>query len=65
MALVGKKAPEFALKAYDQLKKDYIDVKLEDYKGKFVVLFFYPADFTFVWPTELAAVNAANISFKS
>jgi len=58
MALVGKKAPEFALKAYDPLKKDYIDVKLEDYKGKFLVLCFYPADFTFVCPTEIAAINA-------
>ncbi len=58
MALVGKKAPEFALKAYDPIKKDYIDVKLEDYKGKFLVLCFYPADFTFVCPTEIAAINA-------
>jgi len=53
MALVGKKAPEFALKAYDPVKKNYVDVKLEDYKGKFLVLCFYPADFTFVCPTEL------------
>ena len=58
MALVGKKAPEFALKAYDPVKKNYVDVKLEDYKGKFLVLCFYPADFTFVCPTEIAAINA-------
>ncbi|HIC86852.1 MAG TPA: DUF523 domain-containing protein, partial [Aquificae bacterium] len=36
MALVGKKAPEFTLKAYDPVKKEFIDVKLEDYKGKFL-----------------------------
>ena len=58
MALVGTKAPEFTLKAYDPVKKDFIDVKLEDYKGKFLVLCFYPADFTFVCPTEIAAINA-------
>jgi peroxiredoxin len=32
------------------------NVKLSDYKGKWVVLCFYPGDFTFVWPTELSAV---------
>ncbi|MEO2082641.1 MAG: redoxin domain-containing protein, partial [Desulfurobacteriaceae bacterium] len=58
MALVGQKAPEFELNAYDPVKKEYTTVKLSDYAGKFLVLCFYPADFTFVCPTEIAAVNA-------
>jgi peroxiredoxin (alkyl hydroperoxide reductase subunit C) len=46
IAKVGKQAPEFATQAfYDGEVKD---VKLSDYAGKWVILFFYPADFTFV-----------------
>jgi peroxiredoxin (alkyl hydroperoxide reductase subunit C) len=52
MALVGSKAPEFELNAYDPVEKKYVKVKLSDYvpnnEGKFLVLCFYPADFTFV-----------------
>jgi peroxiredoxin (alkyl hydroperoxide reductase subunit C) len=44
--LVGKKAPEFKAKAY--IKGEFKDVTLSDYKDKWVVLFFYPGDFTFV-----------------
>jgi peroxiredoxin (alkyl hydroperoxide reductase subunit C) len=58
MALTGQKAPDFSLNAYDPVKKDYTTVKLSDYAGKFLVLCFYPADFTFVCPTEIAAVNS-------
>jgi len=48
---IGEKAPEFEAEVFvnDETKK----VKLADYKGKWVVLVFYPADFTFVCPTEL------------
>lgn len=51
MIAINQKAPEFTEEAYinDQFKK----ISLADYKGKWVVLFFYPADFTFVCPTEL------------
>lgn len=48
---IGAPAPSFELPAYHE--DDFKTVKLEDYKGKWVVLFFYPADFTFVCPTEL------------
>ena len=48
---IGSPAPLFEAKAYHQGK--IVDVKLKDYKGKWVVLFFYPADFTFICPTEL------------
>lgn len=48
MLLVGKKAPDFELEAYDPQTDDFTIVKLSDYKGRFLVLIFYPADFTFV-----------------
>jgi peroxiredoxin (alkyl hydroperoxide reductase subunit C) len=52
--LVGKKAPSFKAKAV--IGGQIVDsVSLEDFNGKFVLLFFYPLDFTFVCPTELHA----------
>ena len=51
MVKVGQEIPDFELDAYhdDELKK----IKLSDYRGKWLTLMFYPADFTFVCPTEL------------
>jgi NADH-dependent peroxiredoxin subunit C len=48
---IGKPAPEFEVEAFhnNEIKK----VKSSDFKGKWTVLVFYPADFTFVCPTEL------------
>jgi peroxiredoxin (alkyl hydroperoxide reductase subunit C) len=46
MIQVGKPAPDFASPAYH--KGDFTSVKLSDYMGKWVVLCFYPGDFTFV-----------------
>lgn len=51
MPQINQPAPSFSLQAY--YKGDITRVGLSDYKGKWVVLFFYPADFTFVCPTEL------------
>lgn len=51
MIKLNVKAPVFEAQAYHD--HDFKDISLEDYKGKYVVLFFYPADFTFVCPTEL------------
>ena len=54
--LVGKKAPDFVATAVK--KNEFIEnFKLSDLKGSYVVLFFYPLDFTFVCPTELHAFN--------
>lgn len=51
--LVGKEAPNFKAKcAQNNICQD---VELKDYRGKYVILFFYPLDFTFVCPTELHA----------
>ena len=46
MIKVGQKAPDFVAPAYH--KGEFIEVKLSDYLGKWVVLCFYPGDFTFV-----------------
>ncbi|MBN2569883.1 MAG: redoxin domain-containing protein [Deltaproteobacteria bacterium] len=46
MVTVGKKAPDFTAPAYQKGK--FINVKLSEYLGKWVVLCFYPGDFTFV-----------------
>ena len=46
MIKVGRKAPDFIAPAYQ--KGEFINVKLSDYLGKWVVLCFYPGDFTFV-----------------
>ena len=46
MVQVGKKAPDFVAPAY--AKGEFTSVKLSDYLGKWVVLCFYPGDFTFV-----------------
>ncbi len=54
MIRVGKPAPLFEAQAYHDGK--FTNVKLEDYKGKWVLLCFYPGDFTFVWATEVSAV---------
>lgn len=46
MLMVGKKVPDFVAPAY--LKGQFTSVKLSDYLGKWVLLCFYPGDFTFV-----------------
>lgn len=62
--LVGKQAPDFKADAVvngNEMKQ----ISLSDYKGKYVVLFFYPLDFTFVCPTELHAFQEKVEEFKS
>jgi peroxiredoxin (alkyl hydroperoxide reductase subunit C) len=62
--LVMQKAPDFTMEAYDAKSGHYTTVKSEDYKGKWHVVCFYPADFTFVCPTEIAAMNAKYDEFQ-
>ena len=56
--LVMQKAPEFKMEAYNAKTGHYTTIKSDDYHGKWHVVCFYPADFTFVCPTEIAAMNA-------
>src|SRR3989338_4474106 len=60
---VGQKAPDFAAQAFLP-DGSFKDVKLSDYKGKWVVLFFYPLDFTFVCPTEIRDFDKQYAQFK-
>jgi alkyl hydroperoxide reductase subunit AhpC len=65
-AKVGKPAPGFTLDALvgKEPGKEFARVSLSDYRGKWVVLFFYPLDFSFVCPTEIKGFNDALESFK-
>ncbi|MFH2202030.1 MAG: peroxiredoxin [Elusimicrobiota bacterium] len=60
--LVQKAAPDFKATAVDG--KLFKEIKLSDYKGKWLVLFFYPLDFTFVCPTEITAFSDRIQDFK-
>ena len=59
---VGQNAPEFTLQGVvgDKFK----DVCLDEFKGKWVVLFFYPLDFTFICPTEITEFAKRDSEFK-
>ncbi|RMF22180.1 MAG: peroxiredoxin [Cyanobacteria bacterium J083] len=60
---VGQPAPDFTATAvFDQ---EFKTIKLSDYKGKYVVLFFYPLDFTFVCPTEIIAFSDRYSEFSN
>ena len=63
MLRVGQKAPDFIASAY--VNGEITNVRLSDYRGRWVVLVFYPLDFTFVCPTELLAFAASAEEFKS
>ena len=56
-AMVGQPAPDFDMASTKNLEKLNENVKLTDYRGKWLVLLFYPLDFTFVCPTELTAFS--------
>ncbi|MCX6835688.1 MAG: peroxiredoxin [candidate division Zixibacteria bacterium] len=56
--LVTKPAPDFKAQAV-MPDNSFAEVKLSDYRGKHVILFFYPLDFTFVCPSEIIAFNKA------
>jgi len=60
---VGSPAPPFTLDAVVNL--EFKKVSLNDYRGKWVVLFFYPGDFTFVCPTEIKGFNKSLADFKT
>jgi alkyl hydroperoxide reductase subunit AhpC len=62
-ALVAKHAPNFTAQAV-MPDGSFKEIKLSDYKGKYVILFFYPLDFTFVCPTEIIAFSNSMDEFK-
>ncbi len=60
---VGQKVSDFACQAY-MPDGSFKDVKLADFAGKWLVVFFYPLDFTFVCPTEIQGFNSLYDAFK-
>ena len=59
---VGSPAPDFAGEAV--IGTDFKNIKLEEFRGKWLVLFFYPLDFTFVCPTEIVAFHDSLDQFE-
>ena len=59
---VGTLAPDFKANSY--VAGEFKEVSLKDFKGKWVCLFFYPLDFTFVCPTEIKSFAATQAKFK-
>nr|KAF6444860.1 peroxiredoxin 1 [Molossus molossus] len=62
-AKIGHPAPNFKATAV-MPDGQFKDISLSDYKGKYVVFFFYPLDFTFVCPTEIIAFSDRAEEFK-
>ena len=62
MIKVGKPAPDFSAQAY--VNGEFKTVSLKDFRGRWVVLFFYPLDFTFVCPTEILGFSDHQKDFK-
>jgi len=67
MLSVGQKFPIFSVKATvsNDIKSAFIEVNQESYAGKWKVYFFWPKDFTFVCPTEIAAFGKLNGEFNA
>lgn len=63
MSLIGKKAPDFQLDGY--FDGDFRTYSLSQFKGKWVLLLFYPLDFTFVCPTEVLGFSKAAEDFNA
>lgn len=61
-AAIGKPAPDFTAEAV--VNGEFQKVSLSDYKGKYLVFFFYPLDFTFVCPTEIIAFSDRAEEFR-
>jgi peroxiredoxin (alkyl hydroperoxide reductase subunit C) len=62
-ARIGKQAPDFSVPGFDAVKGDFGTYSLKDFKGKYVLMFFYPGDFTYVCPTELISIASLKDEF--
>ena len=60
---IGQLAPDFSAEAV--VNQEFKTIQLSDCRGKYVVLFFYPLDFTFVCPTEITAFSDRTAEFKA
>lgn len=64
-AIIGQKAPDFCMETTKNIELLNHKVKLSDYQGKWLVMFFYPLDFTFVCPTEIRGFNTRLDEFEA
>ncbi|MDF2939639.1 MAG: peroxiredoxin [Gammaproteobacteria bacterium] len=66
MLTIGDRLPQFNLKATvsNDPSSAFIDINAQSYAGKWLVLFFWPKDFTFVCPTEIAEFGKLNSEFQ-
>ena len=62
--LVGKQAPSFKINGVTGDGSEFVEISLDDYRGKWLVMFFYPLDFTFVCPTEITGFSKRIDDFK-
>jgi len=62
--IVGQQAPSFKINGVTGDGKEFLEINLDDYKGKWLVMFFYPLDFTFVCPTEITGFSKRIEEFK-
>jgi alkyl hydroperoxide reductase subunit AhpC len=62
---IGERAPAFTLQAYRRCEEDPVTITLEDFRGDWPLVFFYPADFMFVCPTELQTLAALEEQFHA
>lgn len=61
--IVGKECPKFKMQAVTGDGQNFMEIRTEDYHGKWLVMFFYPLDFTFVCPTEITAFSKRAADF--
>jgi peroxiredoxin (alkyl hydroperoxide reductase subunit C) len=65
---LGQSVPDVSVPAYDRThdgsERQFPQIKLSDYRGRWICLYFYPLDFTAVCPTEIIAFNRALDAFK-
>src|SRR3989344_1624527 len=64
MTIIDQKFPHFILETYDPEKDDVGKIALDYFPCKWLLLFFYPADFTFVCPTEIVDLHRRHEEFK-
>lgn len=64
MSMIGHAAPDFSMKGVVK-GGEFKEISLADYKGKWVVLFFYPLDFTFICPTEILEFSRRHNEFEA
>lgn len=64
MSMIGHAAPDFSMEGVVK-GGEFKNISLADYKGKWVILFFYPLDFTFICPTEILEFSRRHNEFEA